>query len=113
MTESKTPFDHRPDPILGSALREALAPGASVDFVARVIAAAQGRRTRHSVEHYLARWARRGIAVAAVAALFAGFFIGRTPQTMEQTVADADQGAMIGVGQAAEPSMLFAANPGH
>jgi hypothetical protein len=111
MTESKTPFDHRPDPTLGAALRAALAPGASEDFVARVKAAAQARRP-HSVEHYLARWARRGIAAAAVAALFAGVFIGRMRQTAEQSIADADQGAMIADGQAAEPSILFAANTG-
>jgi hypothetical protein len=111
MTETKTPFDHRPDPLLGAALRAALTSGESPGFAARVMAAAQVRRA-HPVEHLLARWARRGIAVAAVAALAAGLVIGRAHQTAEPSVADADPGAMIADVQAVDASILFAAGTG-
>jgi hypothetical protein len=39
MTARPTPFDHRPDPALGAALREAPAPANHAAFVARVSAA--------------------------------------------------------------------------
>jgi len=75
MTRDTTPFDHRPDPALGSALREALAADDDAAFVARVLA----RAGRPAEAHWdvLASWARAGIAAAAVAALIAGILVGR------------------------------------
>jgi hypothetical protein len=74
------PFDHRPDPVLGEALRRALDPddadaGTSA-FVARVLARAADARLP-SWEHVLARWARAGVAAAILVALAAGYLTGR------------------------------------
>jgi hypothetical protein len=111
MTESHTPFDHRPDARLGAALREALAsPGDRAAFVARVLAGA-ARQPAHPVEHLLAHWAARGIVAAAAAAFVAGLVIGRAHASTEPTVADADPGAMIADVQA-EPNMLLVAATG-
>jgi hypothetical protein len=77
------PFDHRPDPVLGEALRHALEPGDSAAFVARVLARADALRaaTPGSWDAVLARWARVGVAAAMVIALAAGYLVGRTATT--------------------------------
>jgi len=67
------PFDHRPDLVLGKALREALDPGDPAGFVAR--------------------WARAGVAAAVVVALAAGYLVGRAtaaplPPSGRPTVTD-------------------------
>ncbi|HKC47796.1 MAG TPA: hypothetical protein VKB63_09370 [Gemmatimonadales bacterium] len=107
MTESHTPFDHRPDARLGAALRAALDPPQDrAAFVARVLAG--GARTpAHPVEHLLARWAARGIVVAAAAAFIAGLVIGRARTSVEPSVSD-DPGAMIADVQS-EPNLLLVA----
>ena len=105
MTDSRTPFDHRPDARLGAALREALAPRDHAGFVARVTAGA-AHPPVHSVEHLLARWAARGIVAAAAAAFIAGLAIGRLRGATEPTVSDTDPGAMIADVQA-EPNILL------
>lgn len=111
MTESHTPFDHRPDARLGAALRDALtAPGDRAAFVARVMAGA-ARPPAQPVEYVLARWAARGIVAAAAAAFVAGLVIGRARTSAEPSVSDPDPGAMIADVQA-EPSMLFTSNTG-
>jgi hypothetical protein len=74
------PFDHRPDPVLGEALRRALDPdvgdaGTSA-FVARVLARVADARPP-SWDHVLARWARAGVAAAILVALAAGYLTGR------------------------------------
>lgn len=110
MTESMTPFDHRPDARLGAALRDALAPpGDHAVFVARVLAGA-ARQPAHPVEHLLARWAARGIVAAAAAAFIAGLVIGRARTPAEPAVSD-DPGAMIADVQA-EPNLLLVATTG-
>lgn len=76
MTESRTPFDHRPDPIVGAALRDALTGADDAGFLARVVAAAARPRARSPVD-VLAGWARPGIAAAVLAALAAGYAVGR------------------------------------
>jgi len=60
------PFDHIPDPELGSLLRTHLAAPESEGFTARVLARL-GAREDSSLE-VLARWARLGIAAALVLA---------------------------------------------
>ncbi len=70
------PFDHRPDAVLGDALRRALDPGDARAFVARVLARAEGVRTG-SWDVVLARWARAGVAAAVLIALAAGYLVGR------------------------------------
>jgi hypothetical protein len=109
MTESRTPFDHRPDVRLGAALREALAPRDHAGFVARVLADA-AHTPAHPVEHLLARWAARGIIAAAAAAFVAGLAIGRARTPAEPSVSD-DPGAMIADVQA-EPNLLLVASTG-
>ena len=75
MTPEVTPFDHRPDPSLGAALRMALTSGDDPAFVARVLA-----RVARPLAYWevLASWARAGITAAAVAGLTATFLVGRT-----------------------------------
>jgi hypothetical protein len=110
MTESQTPFDHRPDARLGAVLREALdTPRDRAAFVARVVAGAT-RTPAHPVEHLLARWAARGIAAAAAAAFIAGLVIGRARTLVEPSVSD-DPGAMIADVQT-EPNLLLVAATG-
>jgi hypothetical protein len=85
------PFDHRPDLVLGSALREALDPGDARVFTARVLAMAAQVRVP-SWDAVLARWARAGVAAALVIALAAGYFVGRAtaapPAAARPTVSD-------------------------
>lgn len=75
------PFDHRPDPMLGEALRQALNPddgdaGTSA-FVARVLARAADIRAP-SWDLVLAHWSRVGVAAAILVAVAAGYLVGRT-----------------------------------
>lgn len=83
------PFDHRPDPVLGSALRGILDAGDATAFVARVLARAEHVRSAswHTV---LAGWARAGVAAALLIALAAGYFVGHAVTPVAQpTVSDA------------------------
>lgn len=73
-------FDHRPDAVLGEALRLALDPGDPAPFVARVLARADQLRAG-SWDTVLARWSRLGVAAAAVVALTAGYVVGRAGLT--------------------------------
>jgi hypothetical protein len=108
MTGPLTPFDHRPDPVLGAALREALQPrgreGAA--FRTRVLAAAA--RAPDPVVDVLARWSRFGIAAAIVAALAAGVIVGRTGRSTEPAVAVSDPGALIAGVQTPDANILLA-----
>jgi len=86
------PFDHRPDMVLGDALRQALDPGEEghAAFIARVLARAEQVRVM-SWDAVLARWERTGVAAALVVALAAGYFVGRAtapPTTVRPTVPD-------------------------
>jgi hypothetical protein len=74
-------FDHRPDPVLGAALKAALDRAGAGDqstFVARVMAQYDHALDRASIPtvEILASWFRPGIAAAA-AALVLGFLVGR------------------------------------
>jgi hypothetical protein len=97
------PFDHRPDPALGAALRAALAPASDhATFVARVMAQYDGALERATVPtlEVLASWFRPGIAVAA-AALIAGFLFGRTILVPAPESIDSAMAPMEGPGLAA------------
>ena len=88
------PFDHRPDLLLGEALRRALDPddgdaGTSA-FVARVLARAADVRAP-SWDLVLARWARLGVAAAIFVAVAAGYLVGRAgvaPPAARPTMTD-------------------------
>ena len=97
------PFDHRPDPELGAALRAALEPKDDQNaFVARVMALYEGALDRSTVPtlDVLASWFRPGIA-AAVAALIVGFLFGRTVLTPAPASIDAAMAPLEGQGLAA------------
>ncbi len=84
------PFDHRPDAVLGKALREALDPGDAPAIIARVLARAEHVRVA-SWDAVLARWARAGVAAALFIALAGGYFVGRaaaSPAAIRPTVSD-------------------------
>lgn len=75
MKRKALPFDHRPDPVLGTALRQALSADDHSAFVARVMGALA---VPQHVIHWdvLTAWARRGAAAACVAALAALLLVG-------------------------------------
>jgi hypothetical protein len=75
--DQRTPFDHRPDPAVGTALRQLLTAPDDATFVARVMAAAARPGAARSPLDVLAGWARPGIAAAVLAAVVSGFAIGR------------------------------------
>lgn len=108
MSESLTPFNHRPDPVLGAALREALQPpdAGGAAFRARVLAAAE--RLPVPVVDVLARWARLGIAAAVAAALITGMLVARIGRQAEPAVATADPGAVVAGVQMPDASLLLA-----
>lgn len=102
MKESQ-PFDHRPDPEMGAALRAALEPkDDQTAFVARVMAQYERALDRATVPalDVLASWFRPGIA-AAVAALVAGFLFGRTVLMPAPASFDAALAPLEGPGLAA------------
>ena len=109
MSDPTTPFDSRPDPVLGAALRAALAPRDSAAFVARVVAAAD--RPADPLVDVLARWSRLGIAAAALAALVAGFAVGRSARSPELATTSSDAGAVITGVQAPDATTLLASFP--
>jgi hypothetical protein len=88
MKEQRTAFDHRPDPIVGAALRTLLTATDDQGFTARVVAAAARAPLRTPLD-VLAEWAHRGIAVAMLAALALGFALGRRLTVPRETLDDA------------------------
>ena len=107
-----TPFDHRPDPVLGDALRAALNIEGRAEFVARVLAAAQ--RPADPLVDVLARWARLGIAAALLAATAATLLVSRGKQVAnESVVRGADPEAVVAGVQAPEAGVLFASYVDH
>jgi hypothetical protein len=74
------PFDHRPDPELGQALRSALDSKDNSAFVARVMSQYDAALEHATVPTWevLASWSRRGVAAALTAALVAGFLFGNS-----------------------------------
>jgi hypothetical protein len=111
MTTPLTPFDHRPDPVLGAALRDALQPGEGEAFRTRVLAAAQRAPVAVPVVDVLARWSRVGIAAAIVAALAAGVVVGRGARRAESAVTESDPNALIAGVQAPDANILLTGYP--
>lgn len=73
MKGTSMPFDHRPDAVLGTALRQALSAEDHSTFVARVMGAVAAPHPHHW--EILASWARRGAAAVFVATLAAGWLV--------------------------------------
>lgn len=114
------PFDHRPDPELGAALRAALEPqGDQSAFVARVMAQYDTALDGAAIPtlDILASWFRPGI-VAAAAALVLGFLFGRTvvapaaaAESMDAAMAPAEGPGLAALVTAQDPpdaSVVFA-----
>ncbi len=97
------PFDHRPDPELGAALRAALEPRDDhAAFVARLMAQYERAKTLAPIPtlDVLASWFRPGIAAAA-AAFIAGLLFGRGTLTPAPASIDAAMASVEGTGLAA------------
>ncbi len=118
MTDERM-FDHRPDPELGAALRQALEAEDQAGFVARVLARYDAALETSSVPTWevLAAWSRRGIAAAAAAAVLAGFLLGRAlhapeaPATLDAAFAPTGGPGLAALVTAADPpdaSVVFA-----
>ena len=108
MSDPSTPFDSRPDPVLGAALRAALAPRNSAAFVGRVVAAADRPAAPLDV---LAGWSRLGIAAAVLAALFAGVAVGRDTASADSATSSPDAAAIIAGTEAPDAITLLASFP--
>lgn len=72
--DGHSPFDHRPDPEVGAALRELLTAPDDDAFVRRVLARVGAVPAWWEV---LDTWARPGIAAALVLVALMGFLLGR------------------------------------
>jgi len=106
MTQDNTPFDHRPDPVLGSALRQALAPGDESAFVAALMGSAE-RAGAASWDAVLARWARVGVAAAVIVVLVAGYVMRRSPATAASRLAPVADALLTPAAQGAELDVVL------
>jgi hypothetical protein len=118
MTEDPMSFDHRPDAVLGAALRSALDPGADGAFLARVRAGLS--TARPGSWDVLAGWARPGLVAAVAAALVVGFALGRTlaaPVAFDEASVMSAEGAtptttaLISATRPPDASIIFASRP--
>jgi len=108
MSDPMTPFDSRPDPVLGAALRAALAPRDSAAFVGRVVVAADRPAAPLEV---LAGWSRLGIAAALLAALFVGVAVGRDALSADTDASSTEAAVIIAGTEAPDAITLFASFP--
>ncbi len=108
MSDPMTPFDSRPDPVLGAALRAALAPRDAAAFVGRVVAAVDRPAAPLEV---LAAWSRLGIAAAVLAALVAGAAVGRNVGAADSAPANPDAASIIAGAEAPDAITLLASFP--
>lgn len=106
-----SPFDHRPDPELGSALRQALDAGEDTGFVRAVLAAVDGMAVVVPGQWWmvLTAWARPGLVAAmlliAVAAFSLGVQIGKS-SVQPTTAAAATDPLNPDSGQIAVPAVM-------
>jgi hypothetical protein len=110
-------FDHRPDPELGKALRDALEPSDQSAFVARVMASYDRALEQATIPTWevLASWFRPGLA-AAIVALIVGFVFGQavlkngTTESIETAMAPAEGpglAALVTAPDPPDPSVVF------
>jgi hypothetical protein len=89
-----SPFDHRPDPEVGAALRELLSSGDDGAFAERVATAATivlGREMASGWWEVLGAWARPGVAAAVALAAGATLWlaVASVPADSDATIEDA------------------------
>lgn len=111
MTPEFTPFDHRPDPVLGAALRAALTADGNAAFVAGVLARLHDRPQEYW--EVLASWARAGITAVAAAALLGGLLIGTwtAPASLDDVLAagaGSSARAMVSADHPPDPTVVLA-----
>ena len=100
------PFDHRPDSVLGAALRSVLSTDDHSAFVARVTASLPASHRFHW--NVLASWAPRGIAVACVAAIGAALLVNVMQPPMDLAASVAAPSARVMVrGGPPDPGLLL------
>lgn len=111
MTEM-TPFDSRPDPELGAALRAALGPSGDAAFAARFRAALAA----DTPLEVLARWVWPGLAAAATLLLAAGLWSAWPDATpapgLDQAFASGGVEAMVAAADRPGPEVVLVAAMG-
>jgi hypothetical protein len=107
VTDKSLSFDHRPDPVLGAALRQAISAEDHAAFVARVTTALAAPRVGHW--DVLASWARAGIAAVFVGAVSTALLVGALQRPMDLVESIAATSAQTFVGEIAppDPSVLL------
>ena len=103
------PFDHRPDPVLGTALRQALSAEDHSTFVARVMGAVATPQHPHHWD-ILASWARHSAAAVLMAALGAGLLVSAVqpaPIDLVAPVVGPSARALVTTVTPPHPSVLF------
>ncbi len=104
---STSPFDHRPDPVLGGALRAALAADDDAAFARRVVAAAESDLgSAGPWWHVLTAWARPGLVAALLLVAVVGFGLGITVRGGDGAAALGDPLAATDSGDLAVPELL-------
>lgn len=76
MQDEMSPFSATPDPEMGEALRNALAPHFAEAFVGRVMARL-GQRQQRGWDEEMSQWFWRGLAAASVVVVLAGWGLTR------------------------------------
>lgn len=108
MTEPM-PFDSRPDPELGAALRAALGPSGDAAFAARFRAALAA----DTPLEVLARWVWPGLAAAAMLLLAVGLWSARPDvmpaPTFDQAFASGGVEAMVAAADRPGPEVVLVA----
>jgi hypothetical protein len=107
---SSSPFDHRPDPDIGAALRELLSSADDAAFAQRIEAAAAavfGRATPFGWWEVLGAWAWPGVAAALALAAGATLWVTLASSRADRDVTIEDD--VRRVGEAVAPAVLVAA----
>ena len=110
-----SPFDHKPDAVLGEALRVALEPDDHAGFVRRVLAAAEPLLRRDAVPtdwwEILGGWARPGLTAALLLAAWAAFRLKAETPRADQPISALEEGFQSEGGAAAAPVLLASNRP--
>ena len=107
MTE-QTPFDHRPDPVLGDALRAALSSDDDDVFVRRFLARAGEPVLWWEV---LSGWLRPGLAAALLLTALGGYWLGQAVREGEPSPIAIEDGLTVDLGNGTMAALISPAGP--